>query len=89
MLTKRIIPCLDILNGRTVKGVNFLQLRDAGDPVSLAELDVPTRDSKVCQGTLLSRSQYLVDIDEWGYNDARAVPRGSTRYCCSAKSSGP
>lgn len=42
----------------------------------LAELDVPTRDSKVCQGTLLSRAQYLVDIDEWGYEDARAVPRG-------------
>jgi imidazole glycerol-phosphate synthase subunit HisF len=37
MLTKRIIPCLDIKNGRTVKGVNFLGLRDAGDPVALAE----------------------------------------------------
>lgn len=37
MLTKRIIPCLDIKNGRTVKGVNFLELRDAGDPVELAE----------------------------------------------------
>jgi imidazole glycerol-phosphate synthase subunit HisF len=36
MLTKRIIPCLDIKNGRTVKGVNFLKLRDAGDPVELA-----------------------------------------------------
>lgn len=36
MLTKRIIPCLDIKNGRTVKGTNFLQLRDAGDPVELA-----------------------------------------------------
>jgi hypothetical protein len=43
----------------------------------LAELEVPTRNSKVCQGTLLSRAQYLVDIDEWGYEDARAVPRGS------------
>jgi len=43
----------------------------------LAELDVPTRDSKVCQGTLLSRAQYLVDIDEWGYEDARLRPRGS------------
>lgn len=41
-----------------------------------AELDVPTRDSKVCQGTLLSRAQYLVDIDEWGYEDARREPRG-------------
>lgn len=37
MLTKRIIPCLDILNGRTVKGVNFVDLKDAGDPVELAK----------------------------------------------------
>ena len=36
MLTKRIIPCLDIKDGRTVKGVNFVSLRDAGDPVELA-----------------------------------------------------
>jgi cyclase len=35
MLTKRIIPCLDIKDGRTVKGVNFVELRDAGDPVEL------------------------------------------------------
>ena len=37
MLTKRIIPCLDIKNGRTVKGVNFLDIKDAGDPVELAK----------------------------------------------------
>jgi cyclase len=37
MLTKRIIPCLDIKDGRTVKGINFVDLRDAGDPVELAE----------------------------------------------------
>ena len=37
MLTKRIIPCLDIKNGRTVKGINFVGLRDAGDPVELAK----------------------------------------------------
>jgi imidazole glycerol-phosphate synthase subunit HisF len=37
MLTKRIIPCLDIKDGRTVKGVNFVGLRDAGDPVELAQ----------------------------------------------------
>ncbi|MFQ3296302.1 MAG: cyclase [Polaribacter sp.] len=37
MLTKRIIPCLDIKNGRTVKGVNFVNLIDAGDPVTLAK----------------------------------------------------
>ncbi len=38
MLTKRIIPCLDVKNGRTVKGVNFESLRDAGDPVELGAL---------------------------------------------------
>ena len=37
MLTKRIIPCLGIKNGRTVKGVNFVDLKDAGDPVELAK----------------------------------------------------
>ncbi|HEY8661413.1 MAG TPA: imidazole glycerol phosphate synthase subunit HisF [Hanamia sp.] len=36
MLAKRIIPCLDIKNGRTVKGINFENIRDAGDPVELA-----------------------------------------------------
>lgn len=38
MLTKRIIPCLDIKEGRIVKGVNFVELRDAGDPVALARI---------------------------------------------------
>jgi cyclase len=38
MITKRIIPCLDILGGRTVKGVNFIDLIDAGDPIELATL---------------------------------------------------
>ncbi|MGX8687287.1 MAG: imidazole glycerol phosphate synthase subunit HisF [bacterium] len=37
MLTKRIIPCLDVNNGRVVKGINFVQLRDAGDPVECGE----------------------------------------------------
>jgi len=38
MITKRIIPCLDIKNGRTVKGTNFVNLQDAGDPAELAAL---------------------------------------------------
>ncbi len=38
MLAKRIIPCLDVHNGRVVKGTNFVQLRDAGDPVELAAI---------------------------------------------------
>ncbi len=37
MLTKRIIPCLDVTGGRVVKGINFVQLRDAGDPVECAK----------------------------------------------------
>ena len=37
MLKKRIIPCLDIANGRTVKGINFVDIRDAGDPIELAK----------------------------------------------------
>ena len=36
MFTKRIIPCLDVNAGRVVKGINFVNLRDAGDPVSVA-----------------------------------------------------
>lgn len=38
MLAKRIIPCLDVMNGRVVKGVNFVNLRDAGDPVEQASI---------------------------------------------------
>jgi len=38
MLKRRIIPCLDIMNGRAVKGVNFVNLKDAGDPVELAKV---------------------------------------------------
>src|SRR3972149_4065329 len=38
MLTKRIIPCFDVDNGRGVKGISFVELRDAGDPVALASL---------------------------------------------------
>ena len=37
MLKKRIIPCLDIKDGRTVKGINFIDIRDAGDPIALAK----------------------------------------------------
>ena len=36
MLAKRVIPCLDVTGGRVVKGVNFVELRDAGDPVEIA-----------------------------------------------------
>ena len=49
MLTKRIIPCLDVKEGRVVKGVQFLGLRDAGDPVELAKFyDEQGADEHVC-----------------------------------------
>ena len=39
-------------------------------------LEQPSPDRRLCRGTILSRAQYLVDIDEWGYQDARVEPRG-------------
>ena len=36
----------------------------------------PPRDERICRGTLISREQYLIDILEWGYNDARMEPHG-------------
>ena len=40
------------------------------------ELEQPSGEHRLCRGTILSRAQYLVDIDEWGYQDARVEPRG-------------
>lgn len=61
MLAKRIIPCLDVTGGRVVKGVNFVNLRDAGDPVELAE-----RYNQ--QG-----ADELVFLDITASSDARAI----------------
>jgi len=48
MLTKRIIPCLDVKEGRVVKGIQFVSIRDAGDPVELAKFyDVQGADELV------------------------------------------
>ncbi len=61
MLAKRIIPCLDVTGGRVVKGVNFVNLRDAGDPVELAERY--NRDG----------ADELVFLDITASSDARAI----------------
>jgi imidazole glycerol-phosphate synthase subunit HisF len=61
MLAKRIIPCLDVTGGRVVKGVNFVNLRDAGDPVELA--DRYNRDG----------ADELVFLDITASSDARAT----------------
>ena len=64
MLAKRIIPCLDVTGGRVVKGVNFVNLRDAGDPVELAERY--NRDG----------ADELVFLDITASSDARAIMAG-------------
>src|SRR6202451_4751845 len=61
MLAKRIIPCLDVTAGRVVKGVNFVNLRDAGDPVELA-------DRYNLQG-----ADELVFLDITASSDARGI----------------
>ena len=64
MLAKRIIPCLDVTGGRVVKGVNFVNLRDAGDPVELAERY--NRDG----------ADEVVFLDITASSDARAIMAG-------------
>ena len=64
MLAKRIIPCLDILNGRVVKGVNFVNLRDAGDPVEQAMIyDAERADELVFLDITASYEQRDIVID--------------------------
>ena len=72
MFTKRIIPCLDVNAGRVVKGVNFVDLKDAGDPVAIAKaydeagadelvfLDITaSSDNRATVADMVSRVQYL------------------------------
>lgn len=67
MFTKRVIPCLDVKNGRVVKGVNFVNLRDAGDPVSVgAAYDKAGADE-------------LVFLDITASSDARAIKLNMVR----------
>ena len=61
MHTKRIIPCLDVNNGRVVKGVNFVNLKDAGDPVEIAAFDNQ------------SMADELVFLDITASSDARSI----------------
>jgi cyclase len=64
MLAKRIIPCLDFMNGRVVKGVNFVELRDAGDPVEHAKLYSQERaDELVFLDIAASHEQRDIVID--------------------------
>src|SRR5207249_8798007 len=64
MLTRRIIPCLDVLGGRVVKGLKFVHLRDAGDPVELAAFyDREGADELVFLDITASSDQRQILID--------------------------
>ena len=52
MLKNRIIPCLDVKNGRVVKGINFVELKDAGDPVEQAKIYSEGGADEICFWTL-------------------------------------
>ena len=79
MLAKRIIPCLDVKAGRVVKGINFIGLRDAGDPVEAANF----YDQEVQRGMILVAVEYhrpdqakrLAEA-EWIFTEsnAKAIP---------------
>ena len=73
MYTKRIIPCLDVKDGRVVKGTNFVGLRDAGDPVELAaRYD-------------MERADELVFLDITASSDKRNTMVDVASSCASAK----
>ena len=59
MRTVRVIPCLDVDQGRVVKGVNFVGLRDAGDPVELAS----RYDAEGADEIFISHHQYCLALD--------------------------
>ena len=64
MLTKRIIPCLDVKDGRVVKGINFVNLRDAGDPVEVAKAyDAAGADEEVFLDITASSDQRNTVVD--------------------------
>lgn len=72
MLAKRIIPCLDVKDGRTVKGINFKQLRDAGDPVELGALYAQQGADELCfldiSATLEERKTFAQLVTEIAKN---------------------
>lgn len=78
MLTKRVIPCLDVKDGRVVKGVNFVELRDAGDPVELAAAyDREGADEVIFLDITATSDERATTIDM----AARAAGELSIPYC--------
>ena len=104
MLAKRIIPCLDVRDGRVVKGVNFVQIRDAGDPVELARyysdqgadeivfLDITaTSDGRATVADVVERTaeQVFVPLTVGGGIRTLEAGRGGQDFCKFRRSKGP
>ena len=97
MLAKRIIPCLDVTGGRVVKGVNFVGLRDAGDPVELAaRYDAEVSQHRAAEGARATGEHGAEVGDDAAHlgNGAQrrgertshasgACARGGSERCCS------
>ena len=74
MLKNRIIPCLDIKNGRVVKGINFVELKDAGDPVEQAKIYSEGGADEICFLDITASNE---NREKLGFSErARAVNKG-------------
>ena len=83
MLKVRIIPCLDVKDGRVVKGINFINLKDAGDPVEQAKIYDGQGADELCFLDITAssdkRNTLLKDTDWWGASD-NTMTAAQTKY---------
>ena len=88
MLTKRIIPCLDVKDGRVVKGVQFLDLRDAGDPVeSAVAYDAQGADELVFLDITASHEDRSIMLDVVRRTTSSMIERSSCEAVMSRNTS--
>ena len=83
MLTKRIVPCLDIRDGQTVKGVNFVDIRDAGDPVELGKSYVEQGADELVfldiTATIEDRQTFALLVEKIAHNPLPSALRSKTQ----------
>jgi len=65
MLKNRIIPCLDVKNGRVVKGINFVNLKDAGDPVEQAKIYSDGGADEICFLDITASNEKEIQFMKW------------------------
>ena len=81
MLKNRIIPCLDVKNGRVVKGINFVDLKDAGDPVEQAKIYSDGGADEICFLDITASNDYDYEfIDTSQFVDLRLPLEDSINY---------